>query len=243
MNGLDDYHLEIDTAYLTANRDVMATFFSLSILKSPLLVVAVAVSFLLAIPTIFTPSSLQVVSRPVYEPSTPCLVPTGNLTNGGPGSSMYETGGWGYWNGITPVAQRLATATFVAQKIPSLPQTCGLNCTYSVLFPSIALQCKTGAELPSGIFSDRPEETFWNATTNSTYEPGPVDPLYVYWKSNTQYGTNGTALCTVGRAQYNFTVSSPSAISTILSDDSSQGKFSKRTAIRQLHCDPYRSSN
>jgi len=86
---------EIDAVFLTANQDVMATFFSSSLLKSPLLVSAVALSFLLPIPTIFTPSSLRVVSRAVYEPSTPCSVPTGNLTNGGPGSTMYETGGWG----------------------------------------------------------------------------------------------------------------------------------------------------
>lgn len=246
-HGLDHHHLEIDDAYLTANHDVMATFFSSNIFKSPLLVIVVAVSFLLPIPTIFTPSSLRVVSRPVVEPSTPCSVPTGNLTNGGSGSTMYGAAGWGYWTGITPVAQKLATSTFIGQKIPSLPQTCGLNCTYSVSLHSIAFRCKNSVEIPPGLSTDWPdkkgigEETFWNATTNST-DGGPADPFYIYWKSTTQSGTNGTAMCTVGTAQYNFTVCCQSVISTMPSKGFSQDKFSKRTASRQLQCNAYRRS-
>ena len=202
---------------------MVATFFSSSIINSPLLVMAVAASFLLPISTVFTPSSLQVVSQPVDEPSAPCSVPTGNLTNGGPGSTLYETGGWGYWTGISPVAQRLTTSTFIGQEIPSLPQTCGLNCTYSVLVPSVAFQCQSGVQTPPGMWDTSyetqfiGEETFWNATTNST-DPDPSDSFYVYWKSTTQSGTNGTALCTVGTAQYNFTVSGQSIIPTIPSD-------------------------
>jgi len=187
----------------------MATFFSSSILNSPLLVLTVAVSFLLPISTIFTPSSLQVVPGRTHDLSRSCQVPTGNLTNGPPGSIMYQTGGWGYWTGITPVAQKLAYSTFIGQKIPQLPQPCGLNCTYSVSVPSIAFQCKEGVELPpamkpatsAGVW----EEAFWNATAITSGSP-PAS-FYVYWKSTTKSGTNGTALCTIGTAKYDFTVS------------------------------------
>ncbi|KAG8950243.1 hypothetical protein FRC04_007877 [Tulasnella sp. 424] len=52
------------------------------------------------------------------------------------------------------------------------------------------------------------DEPFWNATTTQdpTLSPDPITSFYVFWKSTTQSGTNGTALCTVGAAQYDFTV-------------------------------------
>jgi len=188
----------------------MATFFSSSIVNSPLLVLTVAVSFLLAIPTIFTPSSLRVVPRPTLDLSRPCQVPAGNLSIGTPGSIMYQTGGWGYWMGITPVAHKLAYSTFVGQSIPSLPQPCGSNCTYSVSLPSMAFQCKQGVTLPASMMPVPQrfgyfEDGFWNATANN--DGTPRGSFYVYWKSSSQSGTNGTALCTVGRATYDFTVS------------------------------------
>lgn len=204
-------NLEIDNVYLTAERDVLATFFSSSIFKSPLLVLIAAISFLLPLPAVLTPSSLQVVPHTSFDLSSPCMVPTGNLTNGGPGSILYTTGGWGYWIGITPVAQKLAYSTFVGQRIPTLPQPCGTNCTYAVSFPSIAFQCQEGVEVPAGMSGTfqglSGTEVFWNVTTNSTFAASPDTPFYVYWKSSTQNGTSGTALCTVGKAQYDFTVS------------------------------------
>ena len=135
-----------------------------------------------------TPSSLQVVPGRTHDLSRSCQVPTGNLTNGPPGSIMYQTGGWGYWTGITPVAQKLAYSTFIGQKIPQLPQPCGLNCTYSVSVPSIAFQCKEGVDLPpamkpatsAGVW----EEAFWNATAITSGSP-PAS-FYVYWKSTTK---------------------------------------------------------
>ncbi|KAG9045197.1 hypothetical protein FS837_006845 [Tulasnella sp. UAMH 9824] len=201
---------EIDNVYLTADRDVLATFFSSSIFKSPLLVVTAALGFLLPLPAVLTPSSLQVVPHTSFDLANPCMVPTGNLTNGGPGSILYTTGGWGYWIGITPVAQKLATSTFVGQRIPTLPQPCGTNCTYSVSFPSIAFQCQEGVDVPAGMSGTFQgllgTEAFWNVTTNSTYSSTPDTSFYVYWKSSTQNGTNGTALCTVGQAQYDFAI-------------------------------------
>jgi hypothetical protein len=187
----------------------MAAFLSSSILNSPLLVVTVGVSFLLLIPSVFAPSSLQVIPGPNRVLPRSCQVPTGNLTNGSPGSILYQTGGFGYWTGITPVAQKLAYSTFIGQKIPQLPQPCGINCTYSVSVPSIAFQCKDGVELPAAMTPATPsmywEEAFWNAT--ATISGSPPASFYVYWKSTTRSGTNGTALCTVGTANYDFTVS------------------------------------
>lgn len=193
----------------------MATFFSSSVLKSPLLVLIVAVSFLLSIPTVITPSSLQVVSEPSYNQLSSCQIPTGNLTNGTSGSTLFQTGGWGYFIGVTPVAQKLVSSTFIGQKIPVLPQPCGLNCTYSVSVPSFAFQCQGGVQLPAGMSSTTVSatvwnEAFWNATANSTADPSPPTSFYVYWKSTTKSGTNGTALCTVGTAKYDFTVSEDS---------------------------------
>ncbi|KIO17024.1 hypothetical protein M407DRAFT_33325 [Tulasnella calospora MUT 4182] len=197
---------EIDQVYLVADKDTMATFFSLAILRSPLLVTAAALSFLLPIPTVLTPSSLQVTPHTVSNWS-PCQVPTGNVMSGGPGSVMYQTGGWGYWAGVTPVAQKLALSTFVGQKIPPLPQSCGLNCTYSVTVPSIAFRCQEAVELPAATSGNQQlrEESFWNSTTTEV-GPSPNTSFYVYWKSTEEGGTNGTALCTVGTAQYHFTV-------------------------------------
>jgi len=189
----------------------MATFLSSSILKSPLLVLAVAVSFLLLIPTVFAPSSLQVVPGPPQLLSRSCQIPTGNLTNGLPGSRLFQTGGFGYWTGVTPVAQKLAYSAFIAQKIPPLPQPCGSNCTYSVSVPSIAFRCKEGVELPAAMTPATPvpgrdwDQVFWNAT--AVIASRPPASFYVYWKSSTQSGTNGTALCTVGTAKYDFIVS------------------------------------
>lgn len=197
---------EIDQVYLVADKDTMATFFSSAILRSPLLVTAAALSFLLPIPTVLTPSSLQVTPHTVSNWS-PCQVPTGNVMSGGPGSVMYQTGGWGYWAGVTPVAQKLALSTFVGQKIPPLPQSCGLNCTYSVTVPSIAFRCQEAVELPAATSGNQQlrEESFWNSTTTEV-GPSPNTSFYVYWKSTEEGGTNGTALCTVGTAQYHFTV-------------------------------------
>ena len=190
----------------------MATFFSSSVLKSPLLVLIVAMSFLLSIPTVFTPSSLQVVSGPSNDQPSSCQIPTGNLANGTSGSTLFQTGGWGYFIGVTPLAQKLVSSTFMGQKIPPLPQPCGLNCTYSVSVPSFAFQCQDGVQLPAGMSSTTVSatvwnEAFWNATANSTATPSPPTSFYVYWKSTTESGTNGTALCTVGTALYDFTVS------------------------------------
>ncbi|KIO27291.1 hypothetical protein M407DRAFT_23469 [Tulasnella calospora MUT 4182] len=50
------------------------------------------------------------------------------------------------------------------------------------------------------------DEPYWNSTANSTYSPSPDTSFYVYWKSTTPSGTNGTALCTIGEAQYDFTI-------------------------------------
>ena len=124
---------------------------------------------------------------------------------------MFQTGGFGYWTGVTPVAQKLTSSTFIGQKIPSLPRPCGSNCKYSVSVPSIAFQCKEGVELPAAMMPATPvpgrdwNQVFWNATT--TIAGSPQASFYVYWKSSTQSGTNGTALCTSGTAKYDFTVS------------------------------------
>lgn len=216
----------------------MATFFSSSILNSPLLVLTVAVSFLLPITTIFAPSSLRVVPGPNQELPRSCQVPTGNLTNGSSGSIMYQTGGWGYWTGITPVAQKLAYSTFIGQKIPALPQPCGSNCTYSVSVPSIAFQCKEGVALPAAMTPATPavswQEAFWNAS--ATISGSPPASFYVYWKSSTQSGTNGTALCTIGTAKYDFTVSIHPIIptSTAPPNHPFTDTNSERATIRQL---------
>ncbi|KAG9045196.1 hypothetical protein FS837_006844 [Tulasnella sp. UAMH 9824] len=119
---------------------------------------------------------------------------------------MYLTGGWGYWAGVTPVAQKLALSTFVGQKIPSLPQPCGSDCTYSVMVPSFAFRCQEGVELPASMQPNSSEEPFWNATELRGLSVAPATSFYVYWKSSQASGTNGTALCNVGTAKYNFTV-------------------------------------
>ncbi|KAG8931806.1 hypothetical protein FRC01_000785 [Tulasnella sp. 417] len=73
----------------------------------------------------------------------------------------------------------------------------------------MAFRCQEGVELPAGM-SGTPggvwDEPFWNATANSAYSPSPDTSFYVFWKSTTESGTNGTALCTIGAAQYDFTV-------------------------------------
>lgn len=53
------------------------------------------------------------------------------------------------------------------------------------------------------------EDTFWNAT--ATTSGSPPASFYVYWKSSTKSGTKGTALCTIGTAKYDFTVSTDSS--------------------------------
>ncbi|KAG8931805.1 hypothetical protein FRC01_000784 [Tulasnella sp. 417] len=199
---------EINQVYRVADKDTFATFFSRAIFKSPLLVITTVLSFLLPIPAVFTPSSLQVTPHSVSTWSS-CQVPTGNLTNGGPGSSLHVTGGFGYWAGVTPVAQKLALSTFVSQKIPSLPQPCGANCTYSATFPSVAFRCQEGVEVPAGIQGNPQfEQTFWNTSTTQSagLSFGPATSFYVYWRSGREGGTNGTALCSIGTARYNFTV-------------------------------------
>ncbi|KAG8895129.1 hypothetical protein FRC00_007935 [Tulasnella sp. 408] len=53
------------------------------------------------------------------------------------------------------------------------------------------------------------EEPFWNTTTTidlGGLSVAPATSFYVYWKSSRATGTNGTALCNIGTAQYNFTV-------------------------------------
>ncbi|KAG8987308.1 hypothetical protein FRB90_003416, partial [Tulasnella sp. 427] len=170
-------------------------------------------SFLLPIPTVLTPSSLRVVPHTLAEWQS-CQVPTGNLTNGGSGSILYLTGGWGMWTGVTPVAQKLSLSTLVGQQILSLPQACGPDCTYSVSYPSIAFQCQPGVEVPEdmkGTFKGGATvgtEVYWNATTTqpSSAATDPTMPFYVYWKSSQNSGTSGQGLCSVGLAKYDVTI-------------------------------------
>ena len=117
------------------------------------------------------------------------------------------------FTGITPLAHRLVSSTIMGQRILPLPQPCGLNCTYSVSVPSFAFECQDGVQLPAEMSSNKDtlsalvwREPFWNATSDPTADLGSIS-FYVYWKSRTESGTNGTARCTVGRATYDFTVS------------------------------------
>ena len=207
-----------------------------------------AVSFSLSIPTVITPSSLQVVSGPSQNLLISCQIPSGDLTNVSSGNTLYRTRGMRSFTGITPLAHRLVSSTIMGQRILPLPQPCGLNCTYSVSVPSFAFECQDGVQLPAEMSSNkRPlsaviwNEPFWNATVNPTVGINPPTSLYVYWKSRTESGTNGTALCTVGGANYDFTVSG-FIIPVTRCDDRSAGTNPKRATVCQLQRYAYRAA-
>ncbi|KAG9009163.1 hypothetical protein FRB90_008508 [Tulasnella sp. 427] len=202
---------EIDLIYQVAEKDALATFASSAVVKSPLLVVVAALTFILPISTVLAPSSLRVVPH-ISTSWKSCQIPSGNLANDG--STLYLTGFRGFWSSSSPAGQQLAIATLVGQQILPIRSVCGSDCEYSVSFPSVAIQCQSGAEIPEGMKGEDQIGgqidivTYWNATPVHPLDglSDPSDPFYVYWNSHDVSGSSGQARCTVGLAQYSFTI-------------------------------------
>ncbi|KAG8975058.1 hypothetical protein FRC05_006481 [Tulasnella sp. 425] len=210
---------DINTLYLVERRDVISTVLSDAVFRSPLLVTATILSFLLPITTVFTPASLGVITSS-FDESGPCQVSAGNFSSDGtPTLFRHNATAGNFLGGTISSIQRMADASFASQSIPPLPQYCGKNCTYQTSIDSFTFQCQTNVPLPAGHLGDTElsyggpgTRVFWNASMAGPAED-PPSPFYVGWRTGAMYldfdgsvGTNGSALCTPMKAHYDFTV-------------------------------------
>jgi len=150
-------------------------------------VVFSALTLFLPLSGVFAPGSLTVATKKYTDVPSPCMIPTGNLSN------FYEA----------PISfySRLTTQSFVERRIPHLPQACGRNCRYKVNVPSFAFQCKPNpSSLPDGQGGNG--FTLWNGTTYRDSTLG----FYIAWNSNGPKGTSGYASCSPVEAQYDIEV-------------------------------------
>jgi hypothetical protein len=204
--------IEIDTIYQIERQDQLYKSLPQALFLSPTIVVVSVLTLLLPLSGVFAPGSLTVTTKNLTDVGGPCVIPTGNLStpNTTDSTSLFTTGGWGYWNGVTPRATTLTTQWFVAQRIPDLPQACGPNCRYKAQVPSFVLQCTPNpSSLPyaqAGI--PRDSSTISTSTTlwNGTADPTSMWAFYIAWKSNGPNGTSGNASCSPVQAQYDVEV-------------------------------------
>ncbi|KIO27290.1 hypothetical protein M407DRAFT_23468 [Tulasnella calospora MUT 4182] len=211
--------IDINTLYQVERRDLAATVLSDAIFRSPLLVTATLLSFLLPITAVFTPASLGVTTSS-FDVLRPCQVSAANFSvNQAPTLFRHNATAGNYLGGPTSSIQRLADSTFAGQSIPPLPQYCGKNCTYQTSIDSMTFQCERNVPLPAGHLGDTElsnlgpgTRVFWNASMAGP-EADPPSPFYVGWQTGAMsrhfdgsVGTNGSALCTPTKAHYDFTV-------------------------------------
>ncbi|KAG8913077.1 hypothetical protein FRC01_004755 [Tulasnella sp. 417] len=211
--------IDINTLYLVERRDLASTVLSDAIVRSPLLVTATLLSFLLPVTGVFTPASLGVTTS-TFDILGPCQVSAGNYsTEHAPILFRTNEAEGKYLGGPRPSVERLVGSTFSGQSIPPLPQYCGKNCTYRTSIDSMMFQCEKNVPLPADHFGD-PKlagpgpgiRVFWNASMAGS-EADPPSPFYVGWQTGATFlrsdgsvGTNGSALCTPMKAHYEFTV-------------------------------------
>ncbi|KAG9045194.1 hypothetical protein FS837_006842 [Tulasnella sp. UAMH 9824] len=211
--------IDINTLYLVERRDLLATVSSNAIIRSPLLVTATLLSFLLPITGVFTPASLGVTTSS-SDTLEPCQVSAGNFdADHAPALFRNNATEGNYLGGPRSSIQRLADSTFSSQSIPPLPQYCGKNCTYQTSIDAMTFQCERNVSLPAGHLGDTEPSyggtglrVFWNASMAGP-AADPPSPFYVGWQTGAMQagfdgsvGTNGTALCTPMKAHYDFTV-------------------------------------
>ena len=203
--------IKIDIMYWIERQDQLYKTLPRALFFSPTIVVFSALTLLLPFSSVFAPGSLTITTRNSRIGGS-CLIPTGNLStpNTVDSTSLFTTGGVGYWNSVTPRATALTTQWFVEQRIPDLPQACGPNCRYKVHIPSFVFQCiPNPSSLPyaqAGIPPRDPltpsDTTLWNETT----DPTSMWAFYIAWKSNGPNGTSGNASCSPVQAQYDVEV-------------------------------------
>ncbi|KAG8982227.1 hypothetical protein FRB90_006946 [Tulasnella sp. 427] len=188
--------------------------------RGPLLVSATLLSFLLPIAAVFSPASLGVVTS-TFDTLGPCQVSAGNFSSDNtPAFFRHNATAGNFLGGTVSSVQRMADSSFASGTIPQVPRFCGNNCTYQTSLPSMTFQCQTNVVLPPGSMGDVADlswrgtgmRMFWNASMAGPQED-PRSPFYVGWQTGAMYfgfdgsvGTNGTALCTPMKAQYDFTV-------------------------------------
>lgn len=138
-----------------------------------------------------------------------CVVPSGNLSNATPSSTLYTKESL-WWGGPSEMANRLVMRSFIEGTIPPLPQSCGSNCSYQVSMDSMAFQCERNVSVPQGqLASTTATQTLWNATVNATDGAwNPIYPFYVAWNSSSSdgAGTLGGVFCSPVQARYDFEV-------------------------------------
>ena len=193
--------------YQVERQDQLYKTLPQALFVSPTIVIFSSLTLLLPLSGVFAPGSLTITTKNSTNIAGPCVIPTGNLStpNTTDSTSLFSTGGVGYWNAVTPRATTLTTQWFVAQRIPDLPQACGPNCRYKVSVPSFVFQCTPNPLLlPYAQAQDplTPSKTLWNGTT----DPTSIWAFYIAWKSNGPNGTSGNASCSPVAAQYDVEV-------------------------------------
>ncbi|KAG8997330.1 hypothetical protein FRB90_012524 [Tulasnella sp. 427] len=210
---------DINTLYLVERKELVPTVMSGAFVRSPLLVTATLLSFLLPIAAVFSPASLGVVTS-TFDTLGPCQVSAGNFSSDNtPAFFRHNATAGNYLGGTVSSVQRMADSSFASGTIPQVPRFCGNNCTYQTSLPSMTFQCQTNVALPPGSMGDITDlsyhgtgmRMFWNASMAGPQDD-PPSPFYVGWQTGAMYfgfdgsvGTNGTALCTPMKAQYDFT--------------------------------------
>lgn len=111
---------------------------------------------------------------------SPCIIPTGNLLDTPTFSSLedYSFGNGSTQPAITPAATAFITKLFIDQRIPDLPQACGLNCRYNVSIPSFVFQCTPNPSLPY----DQTGDVDSNTIVNVTIDPNSFWGFYIGWQ-------------------------------------------------------------
>ncbi|KAG8989967.1 hypothetical protein FRB90_002000 [Tulasnella sp. 427] len=211
---------DINTLYLVERKELVPTVMSGAFVRSPLLVTATVLSFLLPITAVFTPASLGVVTS-TFDTLGPCQVSAGNFSSDHTPRFFRNNATEGnYLEGPVSSVQRIVDTTFASQTMPQVPRYCGNNCTYQATIFSMTFQCQTNVQLPDdsmgGItdfnYPGTGYRIYWNASMAGP-QGDPPSPFYVGWHTGAttfgfdgSVGTNGTALCTPMKAQYDFTV-------------------------------------
>ena len=215
--------IDIDTMYRIERQDQLYKSLPQAVFSSPTIVVFTALNLLLPLSGVFAPGSLTVVTKNFTDVGGPCMIPSGNLStpNAPDSTSLFSTSLSENWSGVTPRATELTTQCLVEQRIPDLPQVCGLNCRYKVSVPSFLIRCTPNPpSLPymqiqghtyleyvdavngtSRVFSPG---TLWNATASDNFSMDNM--FYLGWYSTGPNGTSGSASCLPYEAQYDVEV-------------------------------------
>jgi hypothetical protein len=194
--------IEIDTLYDIQRSNKLYQTLPQALFFSPLMVLISILTLLLPLSGVFAPGSL-IVTIKNYTNTLPCIIPTGNLNSTEVELfSSVNSGGIFAWGGVLPQVTTLTIQWFIEQRIPDLPQVCGLNCLYTVSVPSFVFECQPDpVSLPYGQLDST---TLWNATL----DPNLSYAFYVAWmnvKEATEH-SRGSAHCLAVLAQYEVEV-------------------------------------